>query len=76
MHHDGHEREPIVVVQSIHLAKVEVGQAILTVHQQITGVGVRMKKTDLEELARGALDALLDDALLLGWRGARPAPFI
>ena len=35
-----------------------------------------MKKTDLEELASRALDALLDDALLLFLGGPGAAPFV
>ena len=76
MHDDGHEREPIIILKAVHLAEVEVGQAILRIHQQIAGVGVGVKKPDLEELPRGALDALLDDALLLGWRGSGAAPLV
>ena len=37
---------------------------------------IGVEEADLEELARGALDALLDDALLLGWRGSGAAPLV
>ena len=76
MNNNRHERKPIVVIQPVHLPEVEVGQAVLRIHQQIAGVGVRVEETDLEELPRGALDALLDDALLLCWRGSGAAPFV
>ena len=33
MHNNGHQRKPIVVVQSIHLAEIKIGQAILTIYQ-------------------------------------------
>ena len=76
MDHNTHKREAIVILKAVHLAEVEVGQAILRIHQQIAGVGVGVEKPDLEELPRGALDALLDDALLLGRRGSGAAPLV
>ena len=57
MDHNTHKSEAIIILKAVHLPEVEVGQAILRIHQQIAGVGVGVKKPDLEELPRGALDA-------------------